>query len=58
MNIECIELILIKSNFMFFSRLSEGGKQFFINIHYLGSHAENNFGRSVPVRIWTLGTNK
>lgn len=35
MNIKCIELILIKSNFMFFSRLSEGGKQFFINIHYL-----------------------
>lgn len=55
MNMECIELILIKSNLILFSRLSEGGKQFFINIHCLGSHAENNF-RTVPMRIRTLGT--
>lgn len=58
MNMECIELILIKSNLILFSRLSEGEKQFFINIHCLGSHAENNFRRSVPMRIWILGTSK
>lgn len=58
MNMECTELVLIKSNLIFFSRLSEGGEQFFINIHCLGSHAENNFGRSVPVRFWTIGTSK
>jgi len=49
---------LIKSNLIFFDRLSEGGQQFFIKTHCLGSCAENNFGRSVPVKIWALRTNK